>query len=447
MASWTKFFTIRAQAKGQAIRPRSIAAYAPTPRRGSREVLIAFRENGWLQACVGLVSDAVAAPRWRAYKRVTSNEGRPVRDHGLALASFEVRRRELKALRSRSELVELPDHELLGILAAPNSEMSGRACLRLIQQHLDLVGEAFLWLQRGPDGRLAGFIPLPPHAITTTPTDAQPYFAVAYERLVGQIAPSDMIWLKHLDPERPHGRGAGRGLGLGDELDSSEFIARSLKSVFARGGLPTSVVGVDVGPDGDAEEVVEDLEKRFLSRHTGPETQGAPWFTPGKVTVGTINPDFQSLQTQELAKHLLDFIRMTYNVPPELMGDLSSSNRSTAEAAMYHLAEYATAPRLEFLRTELMHKLAPLVDPEVLLEYDDPRPKSFERLQALMTSPVTAPAFTLNEVRDLAGMEPAPELDGAFLAPMPGTFSPTQDGPPSSPSSSSPPPPSRPPRK
>ena len=132
------------------------------------------------------------------------------------------------------------------------------------------------------------------------------------------------------------------------------------------------------------------------------------------MTVGTINPDFQALQTQELQKQMLDFVRMTYERPARAHGrSSSSSNRSTAEAAMYHLAEYATAPRLEFLRSELMHKLVPLVDPDVILEYDDPRPKSFERLQALMTSPVTAPAFRMNEVRELAGYEPDPELEGA----------------------------------
>jgi HK97 family phage portal protein len=413
--------------KTPAMRAFQIPLATPLPRRGAREVLQAYRENAWLQSCINLVADGVAAPRWRAFKRVAKDSRMSVRDPGLALAGPEVRRREMKALREAHQLIEVPEHEILQLLARPNEEQSGRSVLRLAQQHLDLVGEAFWWIQRNQAKRVCGLIPIPPHTVLFTPTAGRLTYSVSYERIQGEIAASDMLWLKHPDPERPHERGTGLGLGLGDELDSAEYIARSLKSVFARGGLPVSVVAVEGSQDVDAEESAADLKARYEATATGPNAQGRPFFVPGKLSIATVNPDFKSLQTHELQKQLLDFVRQTYNVPPELMGDLSSSNRSTAEAAMYHLAEYAVAPRLEFLRAELVHKLVPLIDPDVILEYEDPRPKNFERTQAILTNAVTAPAFTLNEARELAGFEPLPELDGQFLSGAPGTFKPTAE--------------------
>lgn len=58
----------------------AIPVFSFSPRRGTREVLVAYRENGWLRAVVDTVADAVATPQWKAYKRVAAKGealGRP----------------------------------------------------------------------------------------------------------------------------------------------------------------------------------------------------------------------------------------------------------------------------------------------------------------------------------------------------------------------------------
>ncbi|CAM3463588.1 phage portal protein [Corallococcus sp. ZKHCc1 1396] len=391
-----------------------------SPRRGSREVLAAYRENGWLRAVVDTVADAVATPRWKVYKRVGSSYGKSGADPRWRSPLSGERKKALADGVRAGALVELPAHELLSLLEAPHPQFPGRELLKLMQLHLDLVGETFLWLRLGADGRPVGWEVVPPHCVHQTPQPGRPEFVLSYNQAHVGVPAAHMLWLKHLDPENPHGRGAGRGLAVGDQLDTMEAIDRSAKAVFERGGVPQAIVGMDSKKDDvDQEDAAEDLEKRYNEVHRGPENAGKIWFAPAGVSLAQVTVNYRELQAEELAKGQRAYVRQTYNVPPELVGDLSSSSRGTSEAAKYHLAEYAVSPRLEFLRAYLQLVLVPLVDRDAILDYEDPRPQEWERVFRLMTTPVTE-AFTFNEVRVLAGFEPDPELEGKRPLPLPG---------------------------
>ena len=407
-------------------------------RRGSRQVLAAYRENAYLQAVVSTVADAVATPRWSVLKTVAGGlEGRALRAV-LKSASWEERKGIIKSGLADGSLVKVRGHELESMLEAPHPDFTGRAYRRLMQIHLDLAGETFLWLSRTTGGRPNGFQVLPPHAVNTTPMPGMPYYSLAYNLFSGQVAREDVVWLRHLDPENPEARGVGRGRAAGDELDTSEAIQRGVKAAFERSGTPTAVVGVEPGPGGaDAEDAVEDIQKRYDESFGRPEQSGKVWFVPHGVSVAAVQLDLRALQMAEMDKGLRDFVRQIFNVSPELMGDLTSSNRSTAEEAKYTLAEFCIAPRLEFLRTEWQHHLVPRVDADAVLEYDDPRPQSWERKHKAMTSAFNEGVF-INEARQLAGLPSAPEFEGKTFKPLPGA-KPVQDSPPAEPQNPPPP--------
>lgn len=391
-----------------------------SPRRGSREVMLAYREIAWLRAVVDTVAEATATPAWKVYKPAQPGAGQT--DQRLKSANRELRTKALKEATEAGELVELPDHELLRLLEAPHPRYPGRAYRKLGQVHVDLVGEVFLWLQRSEDGRVVGWVIVPPSQVLMTPTPGQPFFYISYNLFSGAVPEADVLWFKHLDPLNPEDRGAGAGMALGDELDTSEAIARATKATFERGGIPSAIVGIDGGSGGagsDMEEAVDDLRKDFESQFAKPENAGRMWFVRGKATIAEVRVSFRELQTEELKKGLLDYIRQTFNVPPELVGDLSASNRATSEDAKYTLADFAVLPRLEFWRTWFQHCLVPLVDRDAILDYEDPRPQQWERVFRLMTTAPTQ-AFTWNEVRVLAGYQPDPELEGKRPLPLPG---------------------------
>ena len=226
-------------------------------------------------------------------------------------------------------------------------------------------------------------------------------------------------------PENPYARGVGRGLALGDEIDTAEAIQVARKATFLRGGLPAAVVGVDAAPG--AVDAADDLQTEYNNTFNKPESAGRVWFLSGKATLAQIQQDFRALQMDEAEKGLRDYIRQAFNVSPELMGDLASANRSTSEEAKYTLAEYAVLPRLEHQRTEYQLRLVPHVDPDALLDYEDPRPQSWERRLSAMTA-AFGPHVLMNEARELAGLAPDAALNGVRFQALPGAM-PVQDGP------------------
>lgn len=392
-----------------------------SPRRGERQVLAAFREHAYLQAVVSTVADAVATPRWHVYKPVASGvEGRALRS-ALKSASFEERQKLLKSATQDGELVEVRGHELVNMLEAPHPKFSGRAYRKLVTIHLDLAGETFLWLSRDVAGRPNGFQVLPGHAVQCTPLPGQPYYTINYNLFSGQVPESDVVWLRHLDPENPEARGVGRGRAAGDELDSSEAIQKAIKSGMERSGSPLAVVGVEGTAGADSEDAVEDLQKRYDESFGRPDQAGKFFFAPHGVSIAQVQLDLRALQMVEVDQSLREFCRQIFNVSPELMGDLTSSNRSTSEEAKYTLAEYCVVPRLEFLRAELQHHLVPLVDAEAILEYDDPRPQSWERKHKAMTSAYNE-GVLVNEARELAGLPALPQFEGQVFKPLPGAM-------------------------
>jgi capsid portal protein len=81
--------------------------------------------------------------------------------------------------------------------------------------------------------------------------------------------------------------------------------------------------------------------------------------TGGKVSIARLDTDFQKMDLNALRKGLRDFIRMNWRIPPEIVGDLTSSNKATAWAAHDNLAKNCIVPRAEFLRTEFQMRLMP----------------------------------------------------------------------------------------
>jgi hypothetical protein len=76
----------------------------------------------------------------------------------------------MKALQNAGELVEVPDHPFLALMCDPSDTLTGRAVMKLAQTHLDVVGDAFLMLEREKvSGALVGMWPLPPSAVMRLP--------------------------------------------------------------------------------------------------------------------------------------------------------------------------------------------------------------------------------------------------------------------------------------
>lgn len=390
------------------------------PRRGSRELIRAYKEMPWLKKVVDTSADSVGRACWKVL-RLTDKAGQRKRDFSLRAAPFESRWRRLNALAEIGEVEEVPDHNILRLLSDPNDFFTGPQFWALVDKYLGLVGEAFLVMEKV--GKVpVGLWAVPPHAMTRLPDLSLPRSERTYTvNMGGMVAdvPADIvIHLRHLDPEDPLGRGVGTGFALGDELDSDEYVARFVKNSFFNQMVPPFIIGIE---GGNFEANAPGLKrwKEELSRtHGGPDNAGKALITNGKLTAQRLDTTFKDIALVDLRKFLMDFVRMTYGIPPEIVGDISSSNKATSFAAMEHFATQVTVPRLEFLRAALQKWLLPLFDDETaILDFESPVPADREhRLRVMGTMPA---AFSYDEWRGLADFKPDPERQG-YPMPLPG---------------------------
>jgi hypothetical protein len=141
---------------------RQIAA---PPRRGTRELLVAYREMPLLRLCVDTVAEGVANAEWCVYRRVDEKKA-PVKDYTLIFGNRKTREKRLKSMREAGQIEEIPDHPALNLLADPNDLLTGRAMMKLEEIHSALVGEAYWAIERGALGVPVGFWPVPPSWVT-----------------------------------------------------------------------------------------------------------------------------------------------------------------------------------------------------------------------------------------------------------------------------------------
>jgi hypothetical protein len=197
----------------------------------------------------------------------------------------------------------------------------------------------------------------------------------------------------------PYGRGVGPALALADEVITAEAAAKWTAAFFRNGARPDLIMSMK----GAQKEQVDRARTEWNNRYQGEALAHQVAFMGGDWNVHEMAVKVKDLALVEVRQQAADAIRELYGVPPELFGQLDSSNRATAQVAKELFAEFVLVPRLEMMKREWEAKLLPLLGyTDVELEFDSPIPADVERRAELMK---THPhAFTLNEIRREAGL-------------------------------------------
>lgn len=351
-----------------------LTQFGESVRRGTKELLQGFRKNPWFHAVVGRIAGDVASTQWRVYRR------------------------------QAKERVEAEKHPLIDLMRQPNPMMTGHDFVEVSQICLDSKGEVFIIIERGKNGLPVELYPCPPHWMAEVPTGARPFFRVSYGTLQRAIPPGDVIWIRRPDPENPYGRGVGTGEALADELDTDEFAAKRVKNFFHNGGTPDVLVGLEGASKVDAERV----KTQWANDYQGYWNSGRAHFTGGKITVQRLDTSFKDMQLVELRKSQRDTVIQVFGVPPEILGIIENSNRSTIDSADYLYRKGCIKPRLQRWKPA-WNRLAAEFKDEVEVDYDDPVPADKAFKKELMSLRPTA--FTDNEIRELADFERAEGKD------------------------------------
>jgi len=372
------------------------------PQKGTRNLLNAYSEMPWLRACSAKIATAIASTHWSLY--VHQKEGRAVRTRAMQVGSPDSR---LQARQKMADVAEVEEHILLDALNYGNSLQTGRAMMKTVQVHLDLIGDAFLLKQRNGLSAPVAFWPIPPDWVRATPTPKTKHYEIGFRGWQGNIPETEILWLSDPNPANPYGRGSGLGNVLADELETNEYAGRHLRQFFFNRARPDLIISPKQKSGTDSPlrpEEVERLEHDWLSKNQGFWRAFKPYFVSREIEVKELATDFRSMQFSELRSAQRDIIIQTFGLPPEILGVIENSNRATIDAADYLFAKYVLTPRLEFLRSVFQERLIPEYDERLIVDYESPVQE--DKRHELDAAKSNTAVLTVDEWRELSGYDP-----------------------------------------
>lgn len=391
------------------------------PRKGSYEILKMYRDSPWLRSVSHLVSAGVASVPWHLYAAPdTKAKGRFMDARRDIVQAEPMKRHRLnrKALAD-GELVEIQRHPWCWLMDHPNVLMRGKVARQTTVASYDMIGESAWVLGRSQDGIVRRAWPIPGTWITARPTMDDPTFKISIGGggsgggaggVQWAVPWEDILLFVDPDPGNPYGRGTGIGLSLSDEIDIDEHAARTVNAWFQNKAMPDAIITME----GAARPVLERAKKDWNNLVQGFAKSWKTHFVNTKLHVERMDTNFKDQALVEIRRAQRDTIQQVWRVPPEKMGILTNSNRSTSQSADWIDAKDVKLPRLETMRDEFQ-RLAEMYDPRLVVEYDNPVPADAETRKAVI---MAMPAyFTVNEVRELAEEDPlsCPVGDGHLV--------------------------------
>lgn len=367
------------------------------PRRGTREFLLAYNDMPHLRAIVNKIGKSVGTVCWRVYVQNNGDGQAMSPSRRMYSGDYDARKAVQRAYMRTNNLKEILNHPMLEMLEDGNNQLLGHTCMQVTQTHLELVGEAYWLLERNAFGAPVAYWPLPPDWVAQLPTSEVPFYAIHFGNIQEFVPKSEIVRFVDPDPSNPYGRGSGISMSLSDELETDEYAAKHLKQYFFNSARPELVVvGQNLSRD-DTKRLQESWERR----HRGFMNAFRAHFINRQVDIKTITPTFESMQFTNMRKQERDIIQQTFGIPPEKLGILSASNRSTIAAADIFWRNDIIMPRLELMRATMQKFLVPMYDERLVIDYELPQILDDEfKLQVMSRAPW---AHYINEWRALSG--------------------------------------------
>lgn len=344
-----------------------------------------------LFAIVHATSEATGRVDWRLYRKSTT--GAP------------------------EDRVEVLQHPALVVWNKPNAFYTRQELVESVQQHVDLTGEgwcAFASDERMPSLGPTEIWPVRPDRMAVVKSPTEFLTGYTYRSPDGQDIPLDKDEIGQIrmpNPNDPY-----RGLGPVQALLSTLFGQRAAldynRNFFINGAGPGGIIEFP-------EELDDDEWRRFKRRwdssHQGVANAHKVATLEGGAKWVERNYSYKDMQFTELTGVSRDMIREAFLVHKHILGQSDDVNLANALVADEAFAERVIIPRLERFKGMLNNDFLRLYPGTENLEfdYDNPRPKNAEAINAERASKTTAFSTLV-----LAGVDPDDAASVVGLPPM-----------------------------
>ena len=314
--------------------------------------------------------------------------------------------------------IKLPNTPAEMLLKKPNPQpaITEYALFYVTQVYLLLPsGEAFWIKERNGIGKVTELWPIPPSWVLEIPSATKPYFTIypqgnMYSTPI-QVIPTDMVYFKKPDVNNPYLRGVGRAEGIGDEIETDEYMAKYQKRFFFNNAIPPMV---GMMPGGD-EPTVKRAEEQWNQKYGGYNNSHKVAWLNWDAKFQILKETAKDMDFIESRKYLRDVTNQHFSIPPELFGILENSNRSTIDAAYYLYTKNVLRKELKFIDDVLNIQLIPEFSKEIYLEHDNVVPEDDEFKLKKASEGLKNGGIIVDEWRMANGWEPLPNDKGKIL--------------------------------
>ena len=257
---------------------------------------------------------------------------------------------------------EVPDakHKLLELLKRPNKYMRGNQFKQLLQLHLDLCGEAFIFVDRGAgvgrDPRALHI--LSPDRVWVVPHPTEIIQGYLYQSLSGVMnayLEEEVIHVKYMNPIDV----TLRGMSPIQALGFSPMVHESLRAYlryFLKNNARPDIVFTSDNENLDT-ETAKILIQIWNDTHQGAGGAGKAGFLGGGFKPTPIASSVTDLDINALDTTVKKDVFEVYNFPPQMAGSLTDANRANGETAERTYQRLCLLPRAKLLEEDFYQPL------------------------------------------------------------------------------------------
>lgn len=319
-------------------------------------------------------------------------------------------KKEFRQNKNNSEIIE--EHEIYNLLENPcptYRDLTGWNIRYFVFACYKLVGEAYLLKVRDDKGKPVALLPVSPSWVVTTPTvhnqfwEVYPYGSAGGNAI--KVPVNDVISFKDIDLLDPYGRGRGTAEAIGDEVQSDEFAAKYAKNLFYNDATPSAII---YAPNGD-KDTADQIKQTWKEKMSGLfHSHDIMVMTGENAKFEKIAETPKELDFVESRRYLRDSALQQFHIPPEIVGILESSNRSTIDSAFYLLNKNVLADDLRMFERVMNNQLLwEDFDPErtLVLRHENTVEEDIEQKLKIANDGLSRGVLTVNDWRRAMGYE------------------------------------------
>ena len=309
--------------------------WSQAPTMASRDLLALYHMNPRLDA-VRIIANRCASTELFLYKKS-----------------------EYRKNKNKAEVIET--HDIYNLLENPcpsDRELTGWTIRYFVFACYDLVGEAYLLKIRDARGKVIALQPVAPSWVVQTPSATAKYWEIYPLGTAGGnsifVPVEDVICFKDINLNDPYGRGRGTAEAIGDEIQSDEYASKYAKNLFFNDATPSAII---YAPNGN-KDTADQIKQTWLQKMAGLHHAKEPMVLTGEgAKFEKISQTPTELDFVESRKFLRDSANEHFHIPPEIMGILQNSNRSTIDSAEYLLNKNVLSDRLRMFERVINSQL------------------------------------------------------------------------------------------